>query len=129
MLKGKLYCPSFSIFTKLFSLEHVHQKFNAGYLSFTGLWGLVNNAGVWYFSEIEMTSDSLLRKVLETNILGAISLTRALLPPVRQAKGRIVNISSLLGELRWEMYTFLFADCVIFQVYTHVIIVKNIIYI
>lgn len=103
MLKGKLYCPFFSIFTYLFSLEHVYQKFNASYLSFTGLWGLVNNAGVWYFSEIEMTSDSLLRKVLETNILGAISLTRALLPQIRQAKGRIVNISSLLGELRWEM--------------------------
>lgn len=67
-----------------------------------GLWGLVNNAGVWYFSEIEMTSDSLLRKVLETNILGAISLTRALLPQIRQAKGRIVNISSLLGRITME---------------------------
>lgn len=67
-----------------------------------GLWGLVNNAGVWYFSEIEMTSDSLLRKVLETNILGAISLTRALLPQIRQAKGRIVNVSSLLGRITME---------------------------
>lgn len=67
-----------------------------------GLWGLVNNAGVWYFSEIEMTSDSLLRKVLETNVLGAISLTRALLPQIRQAKGRIVNVSSLLGRITME---------------------------
>lgn len=67
-----------------------------------GLWGLVNNAGVWYFSEIELTSDSLLRKVLETNILGAISLTRALLPQIRQAKGRIVNVSSLLGRITME---------------------------
>lgn len=67
-----------------------------------GLWGLVNNAGVWYFSEIEMTSDSLLRKVLETNILGAISLTWALLPQIRQAKGRIVNVSSLLGRITME---------------------------
>lgn len=67
-----------------------------------GLWGLVNNAGVWYFSEIEMTADSLLRKVLETNVLGAISLTRALLPQIRQAKGRIINVSSLLGRITME---------------------------
>ncbi|XP_048780784.1 17-beta-hydroxysteroid dehydrogenase type 6-like [Ostrea edulis] len=67
-----------------------------------GLWGLVNNAGVWYFSEIEMTSDTLLRKVLETNVLGAITLTRALLPQIRQAKGRIVNVSSLLGRITMD---------------------------
>ncbi|XP_022307314.2 retinol dehydrogenase 7-like [Crassostrea virginica] len=67
-----------------------------------GLWGLVNNAGVWYFSELEMTSDSLLRKVLETNVLGAISLTRALLPQIRQAKGRVINVSSLLGRITME---------------------------
>lgn len=71
-------------------------------VSSEGLWGLVNNAGVWYFSEIEMTSDSLLRKVLETNVLGAISLTRALLPQIRQAKGRVVNVSSLLGRITME---------------------------
>lgn len=71
-------------------------------VSSEGLWGLVNNAGVWYFSEIEMTSDGLLRKVLETNVLGAISLTRALLPQIRQAKGRVVNVSSLLGRITME---------------------------
>ncbi|XP_061182788.1 retinol dehydrogenase 7-like [Saccostrea echinata] len=67
-----------------------------------GLWGLVNNAGVWYFSEIETTSDTLLRKVLETNVLGAIALTRALLPQIRHAKGRIVHVSSLLGRITME---------------------------
>ena len=61
----------------------------------------MNNAGVWYFSELEMTSDSLLRKVMETNVLGAISLTRALLPQIRQARGRVINVSSLLGKVHY----------------------------
>lgn len=65
---------------------------------YTGLWGLVNNAGVWYFSEIEMTSDALFHKILDTNLFGAIRLTKAMLPLIRKAKGRIVNVSSLLGK-------------------------------
>ncbi|XP_069132411.1 retinol dehydrogenase 7-like [Argopecten irradians] len=64
-----------------------------------GLWGLVNNAGVWYFSEIEMTSDALFRKVLDINLFGTIRLTKALLPLIRRSKGRIVNVSSLLGRI------------------------------
>ena len=76
---------------------------------FPGLWGLVNNAGVWYFSELEMTSDSLLRKVMETNVLGAISLTRALLPQIRQAKGRVINVSSLLGKVHYCRKKIVFA--------------------
>jgi NAD(P)-dependent dehydrogenase (short-subunit alcohol dehydrogenase family) len=62
-----------------------------------GLWGVVNNAGVWYFAELEMTSEKVLRSVLEVNLFGAVSVTRAVLPLIRKAKGRIVNVSSLLG--------------------------------
>ena len=36
----------------------------------TGLWGLVNNAGVWYFSELEMTSDKVMRRVIRSAHLG-----------------------------------------------------------
>nr|KAG5702896.1 hypothetical protein BaRGS_034669 [Batillaria attramentaria] len=33
-----------------------------------GLWGLVNNAGVWYFSELEMTSEKVMRRVMDVNL-------------------------------------------------------------
>jgi len=68
------------------------------YVFFAGLWGLVNNAGVWYYSEVETTSETIFRKVLEINLFGAIRLTKALLPLIRRSKGRIVNVSSLMGK-------------------------------
>ncbi|KAL3841980.1 hypothetical protein ACJMK2_020056 [Sinanodonta woodiana] len=67
-----------------------------------GLWGLVNNAGVWYFSEMEMTSDAVFQKVMDTNVFGTVRLTRSLLPLIRKAKGRIINVTSLLGRISVE---------------------------
>lgn len=62
-----------------------------------GLWGVVNNAGICYFAELEMTSDKLFRKVLDVNLLGLVNVTKTFLPLVRLAKGRIVNMSSIAG--------------------------------
>ena len=58
----------------------------------------MNNAGVWRFSELEMTSEKVMRHVLEVNLFGAINVTKAVLPMIRQSKGRIVNVSSLIGK-------------------------------
>ena len=73
-------------------------------LWFPGLWGVVNNAGVWYFSEVEMTSEKVFRHVMDVNLFGAVNVTKSVLPLIRKAKGRVINVSSLLGEL-W------FASC------------------
>ncbi|ESO97670.1 hypothetical protein LOTGIDRAFT_103463, partial [Lottia gigantea] len=62
-----------------------------------GLWGLVNNAGVWYCSELEMTSEKILHRVMDVNLFGAVRITKACLPMIRASKGRIINVSSLLG--------------------------------
>lgn len=66
----------------------------------TGLFGLVNNAGVagvigptpW------LTRDDF-QRVLNVNTLGPIGVTLALLPLLQQARGRVVNITSVLGRL------------------------------
>uniref|UniRef100_A0ABI7ZDI3 Retinol dehydrogenase 5 n=1 Tax=Felis catus TaxID=9685 RepID=A0ABI7ZDI3_FELCA len=66
----------------------------------TGLFGLVNNAGVagiigptpW------LTRDDF-HRVLSVNTLGPIGVTLALLPLLQQARGRVVNITSVLGRL------------------------------
>ncbi|XP_049739430.1 retinol dehydrogenase 5 isoform X2 [Elephas maximus indicus] len=65
-----------------------------------GLFGLVNNAGVagiigptpW------LTWDDF-HRVLSVNTLGPIGVTLALLPLLQQARGRVVNITSVLGRL------------------------------
>ncbi|XP_077769565.1 17-beta-hydroxysteroid dehydrogenase type 6 isoform X2 [Canis aureus] len=65
-----------------------------------GLWGLVNNAGIFHphcYSEwlkIEAYVD-----VFKVNLTGLIEVTLSMLPLLRRARGRIVNVSSILGRL------------------------------
>jgi NAD(P)-dependent dehydrogenase (short-subunit alcohol dehydrogenase family) len=64
-----------------------------------GLAGLVNNAGVAIGAPIEFIPIDELRRQLEINVVGQVAVTQALLPCIRQAKGRIINISSIGGRV------------------------------
>ncbi|KAL8188347.1 UNVERIFIED_CONTAM: (2R,3R)-2,3-butanediol dehydrogenase [Gekko kuhli] len=64
-----------------------------------GVWGLVNNAGVSTFGEVEFTSMDTYKEVAEVNLWGTIRTTKAFLPLIRRAKGRVVNISSMMGRM------------------------------
>uniref|UniRef100_A0A0U1RVK8 Uncharacterized protein n=1 Tax=Rattus norvegicus TaxID=10116 RepID=A0A0U1RVK8_RAT len=65
-----------------------------------GLWGLVNNAGI----SVPMGPNEWMRKkdfasVLDVNLLGVIEVTLNMLPLVRKARGRVVNIASTMGRM------------------------------
>ncbi|XP_058529726.1 retinol dehydrogenase 16-like [Ochotona princeps] len=65
-----------------------------------GLWGLVNNAGVAMpIAPNEWLTKQDFVDVLNVNLLGMIEVTLSLLPLVRKARGRVVNVSSVLGRL------------------------------
>lgn len=64
-----------------------------------GLAGLVNNAGVAVASPLEFIPLDALRRQLEVNVTGQLAVTQAMLPLLRQARGRIVNVGSLGGFL------------------------------
>ncbi|XP_050019866.1 retinol dehydrogenase 16-like isoform X2 [Alexandromys fortis] len=65
-----------------------------------GLWGLVNNAGISIPSgPNEWMNKEDFAKILEVNLLGVIEVTLSMLPLVRKAKGRVVNVSSILGRI------------------------------
>ncbi|KAM3844987.1 retinol dehydrogenase 7-like [Vipera latastei] len=65
-----------------------------------GLWGLVNNAGIGYpVAPNECLRKEDFAKMLEVNLLGLIDVTLHMLPLVRRARGRVVNLSSALGRL------------------------------
>ncbi|MEM6048984.1 SDR family oxidoreductase [Erwinia sp. P7711] len=56
---------------------------------------LVNNAGIGVLATLEGTSMSTVRDVFETNTLGTIALTQAVLPQFRaKQSGTIINITS-----------------------------------
>lgn len=58
---------------------------------------LINNAGYGLMGLIDSLSDEQVRDVMETNALGAFFLTRDLLPALRKAEGKVLNISSIFG--------------------------------
>jgi NAD(P)-dependent dehydrogenase (short-subunit alcohol dehydrogenase family) len=59
---------------------------------------VVNNAGHGQFGMVEEISEAEIRAQLETNLLGALWLTQAALPYLReQASGHIVQVSSIGG--------------------------------
>ncbi len=65
---------------------------------------LLNNAGYGEYGPLEEVSMANARKQLETNLLGAAELAQLVLPTMReQGTGRIVNVSSVGGDLYWPL--------------------------
>jgi NAD(P)-dependent dehydrogenase (short-subunit alcohol dehydrogenase family) len=63
----------------------------------TGLWGLVNNAGISVAGPLELLPLSAVRTQFEVNVIGALAVTQTFLPLLRRRRGRLVNISSIAG--------------------------------
>jgi NAD(P)-dependent dehydrogenase (short-subunit alcohol dehydrogenase family) len=62
---------------------------------------LINNAGVagtWSMTLATFDAEEALR-VFDTNALGAIRVTKALLPNLRAARGKVVNMTSRMGSI------------------------------
>jgi len=64
-----------------------------------GLLGLVNNAAVYLLGPFEQTPLAAVDALFRVNVLGVVAVTQRFLPMLRQARGRIVNISSVNGRL------------------------------
>jgi len=72
---------------------------------------LVNNAGIFYQREIRPNNGNFefvdflppedTKRIIQTNVRGLIELTEKLLPYLAD-DGKIINISSLAGELWWQ---------------------------
>lgn len=57
---------------------------------------LINNAGIHLLGAVEDMPDSDFRRTFDTNFFGAMNLTRAVLPHMRQAgRGHVITISSV----------------------------------
>ena len=62
-----------------------------------GLAGLINNAGIAVGGPLEFMPLDEFHHQMAVNVYGALAVTQAFLPLLRQATGRIVNMSSISG--------------------------------
>lgn len=71
--------------------DHVGEK---------GLWGLINNAGVLgVLAPTDWLTVKDYREPVEVNLFGLIDVTLNMLPLVKKARGRVINVSSIGGRL------------------------------
>jgi NADP-dependent 3-hydroxy acid dehydrogenase YdfG len=65
---------------------------------------LLNNAGYGAYGPLESFSREKIQKQFNTNVLGLIDVTKAVLPHFRQnKKGMIINISSIGGKMTFPL--------------------------
>jgi NAD(P)-dependent dehydrogenase (short-subunit alcohol dehydrogenase family) len=64
-----------------------------------GLDGLVNIAGVGVSGPLEYVTTAEVLRIFQVNVFGQLAVTQAFLPLIRQARGRIVNMSSVGAHL------------------------------
>lgn len=65
---------------------------------------LVNNAGYGSYGALEDVPDDEARRQFDVNVFGLMSLTRLVLPQMRnQRRGRIINVSSIGGRMAMPM--------------------------
>ncbi len=63
-----------------------------------GLDGVINNAGIVAAGPVELLTDEEWRSVFDVNVFGAVAVTRATLPLLRRARGRLVFVGSISGR-------------------------------
>ena len=78
-------------------------------LAGTGLFGLVNNAGLCDPGPLSIQPAEVVRRHLEVNVMGVVHAVQAFLPLLRRPKdasdqpGRIVNMSSVSGRIAFPL--------------------------
>jgi short-subunit dehydrogenase len=65
---------------------------------------LINNAGFGLLGPVHLTGQKELRNVFEVNFFGPVALSQKVMPALEKTRGRIVNLSSLVGRISMPFY-------------------------
>lgn len=66
-----------------------------------GLWAVINNSGINSMGPTELVPLDVFHRTAEVNLFGAVRVTKAVLPLIRQAEGRVINVTSERGFNPW----------------------------
>ena len=81
------------------AVKHAEERFEA-------IDVLVNNAGFGLYGLLEATSVESIRKQFETNVVGLLATTRAVVPGMRKRRsGVVVNVGSIAGKMTYPLGT------------------------
>ncbi|PFX24211.1 short-chain dehydrogenase/reductase family 9C member 7-like isoform X1 [Stylophora pistillata] len=86
-------------------IEAVFFKVNQLLEGSSGLWGLVNNAGILTVGPVEWLPLDAYKKVADVNLWGLVDVTKTFLPLIKKAKGRIVIVSSIAGVISPQAFS------------------------
>ena len=59
-------------------------------------WGVVNNAGLNFLGDVELTTMAQYEKCIQINQLGMIRVTKAFLPMIRSSAGKTITVFALV---------------------------------
>lgn len=86
--------------------ESIHQAITDTIAAFNSIDVVYNNAGYALVGAFEAMSNENIKRQLETNIIGVMNVTRAILPHFRAKKGgTIINTTSMGGLLTFPLYS------------------------
>jgi NAD(P)-dependent dehydrogenase (short-subunit alcohol dehydrogenase family) len=78
--------------------EHIREAAErVGKATEGALTGLVNNAGIGVGGPLELLPVNDFRRQIEVNLIGQVAVSKAFIPALRRARGRLVFISSIGG--------------------------------
>lgn len=86
--------------------ESIQNAVAEGLAKFGKIDALVNNAGYGAYGPLEAFPMDRIRRQFDTNVIGLLETTKAVLPHLRQqGSGTIVNISSIGGQMTFPLGT------------------------
>ena len=84
--------------------ESIHDAIQAGIEKFGSIDVLLNNAGYGAYGPLEAFSMEKIRRQFDTNVIGMLETTKAVIPHFRHNQsGTIVNISSIGGQMTFPL--------------------------
>lgn len=86
--------------------DSIQQAIAAAIADFGSIDVLVNNAGFGVDGVFEAMDDETISQQFDTNVLGLMRVTRAIIPHLReQGGGRIIQIASMGGRITFPLYS------------------------